>query len=177
MSTIVAGHNAASFVSDNQRQATGHDTVQTPVAEEVSHTTDHDLSRQDATSRDLSRLANETVEHRNAPAISDRERELYEQLLATYKGRIEDLAQGKNMLQEDKKMLVEQLLSNNKQIDNFFSSDRDTKKLFGNIQSFISFIWPGSKRSEPNGELPQTFTPVVRDLPDRFDETQEGRDR
>jgi hypothetical protein len=110
----------------------------------------------------------------NCQVASRRERELYEQLLETYKDRVGDLTKDKVMLQEDKKMLVEQLMSKDKQIEHFFSSERDTKKLFGNIQSFISYIWPGTKQQGGGENLPQTYGPVVRDLPDGLDE-REGK--
>jgi hypothetical protein len=175
--SIVAEHNTNSFEHDNSRQATEPDSSPTPVAQEVSHTTTPDLSRPDAASRDLSRQVDETVQHLNMPGISERERELYEQLLATYKDRIEDLVQDKNLLQEDKKMLVEQLLSKDKQIEHFFSSERDTKKLFGSLQNIMTYLWPGSKRQEPSEKLPQAYGQVVRDMPDGLDDHHEGSDR
>ena len=111
------------------------------------------------------------------PGISERERELYEQLLVTYKDRIEDLVQDKNLLQDDKKMLVEQLLSKDKQIEHFFSSERDTKKLFGSLQNIMTYLWPGSKRQEPSEKLPQAYGPVVRDMSDGLDDHHEASDR
>jgi hypothetical protein len=97
--------------------------------------------------------------------------------LAAYKDRIEDLAKDKILLQEDKKMLVEQLLSKDRQIEHFFSSERDTKKLFGSLQNIMTYLWPGSKRKEASEELPQTFAPVVRDVPDGLDEHRRNGDR
>jgi hypothetical protein len=70
----------------------------TPVAEVIPHTTTSDQSRPDAVSRDLSRQIDETVQHLNMPGISERERELYEQLLATYKDQIQDLMNDKTLL-------------------------------------------------------------------------------
>ena len=135
------------------------------------------MSRHDETSRDMSRQANETVEHKSTTTMTERERELYEQLLVTYKDRVEDLVKDKNMLQEDKKMLVEQLLSKDRQIEHFFSSERDTKKLFGSLQNIMTYLWPGSKRKEASEELPQTFAPVVRDMPDGLEDHRHDGDR
>lgn len=177
LSSIVAEQNAVFLSDDTQRQATGPDVSQAPVVKEISHATQPDIPRQDTSGRDVSRQSNETVQHQNSISLSERERELYEQLLATYKDRIDDLVRDKSLLQDDKKMLVEQLLSKDKQIEHFFSSERDTKKLFGSLQNIITFIWPNSKRKKPNEELPQAFAPVIRDVPDGLDERQNDGDR
>ncbi len=106
----------------------------------------------------------------NSILHSERERELYEQLLATYKDQIDELKSDKTLLQKDKQMLVEQLLSKDKQIEHFFSSERDTKKLFGSLQNIMTYLWPNSKRKEPSEELPQAYSPVIRDMPDGLDD-------
>ena len=74
-------------------------------------------------------------------------------------------------------MLVEQLISKDRQIEHFFSSERDTKKLFGSLQNIMTYLWPSSKRKDPAEELPQTFAPVVRDMPDGLDDHREGSGR
>ena len=83
----------------------------------------------------------------------------------------------KKLLPEDKKMPMEQLISKDKQIDHFFSSERDTKKLFGSLQNIMTYLWPGSKRKEPSEELPQAYGPVVRDMPDGLDEHHDDSNR
>jgi len=87
------------------------------------------------------------------------------------------LVKDKVLLQEDKKMLVEQLFSKDKQIEHFFSSERDTKKLFGSLQNIMTYLWPGSKRKEPSEELPQAYGPVVRDMPDGLEERHDDSNR
>jgi hypothetical protein len=73
-------------------------------------------------------------------------------------------------------MLVEQLLAKDKQIEHFFSSERDTKKLFGSLQNIMTYLWPSSKRKDPREELPEAFGPVVRDVGSGLDdEHREGR--
>lgn len=173
LSPMVADQSKSSFADDNLRQPTEPDMSLPPVAQEANHATPYDSARPVATDRDLSRPeqgAHETVEQKNARMLSERERELYEQLLETYKDRIGDLVKDKTLLQEDKKMLVEQLVSKDRQIDHFFSSERDTKKLFGSLQNIMTYLWPSSKRKEPNEELPQAYGPVVRDMADGLDD-------
>ena len=169
----VVDHNITYFSNDSARQTKAHDTVLPTVVQQISSATDDDISRQDTTSRDLSRVPDETVEHKIPIGMTDRERKFYEQLLATYKDHIDDLVKDKSLLQEDKKMLVEQLLSKDRQIDHFFSSERDTKKLFGSLQNIMTYLWPGSKRKEPSEELPQAYGPVVRDMPTGLDHHEE----
>jgi hypothetical protein len=41
----------------------------------------------------------------------------------------------------------------------------------------MTYLWPGSKRKEASEELPQTFAPVVRDMPDGLDEHRHDGDR
>jgi hypothetical protein len=142
-----------------------------PVAQKMSYAAPADMSGHVSTSRDMSR-ADETVEQKSERPLSDRERELYDQIVETYKDQIVELMSDKKLLQEDKKMLMEQLISKDRQIDHFFTSERDTKKLFGSLQNIMTYLWPGSKRSEPSEALPQTFSPVVRDVPDGLDDDQ-----
>src|SRR3954451_24774293 len=54
-----------------------------------------------------------------------------------------DLRKDKETLQADKLALVEQLVTKDKQIERFFSSERDTKTLFGTLQSLVASILPG----------------------------------
>jgi hypothetical protein len=174
LSPSVAEQNTNSFTHDIARQATEPDTSSPTDAEDVSHATQPDVSRHAAASPDASRQRDETVERNIVTVMSERERELYEKLVTNYEDQIEDLIKDKSMLQEDKKMLVEQLISKDKQIEHFFSSERDTKKLFGSLQNIMTYLWPNSKRKEPHEELPQAYGPVVRDMPDGLDE-REGK--
>jgi hypothetical protein len=112
----------------------------------------------------------ETVEQQTLIALSDKERELYEQIVVTYKDQIEELRGDKNLLQDDKKMLMEQLVSKDRQIEHFFSSERDTKKLFGGLQNIMTYLWPSSKRKDPMEELPEAYGPVVRDVGNGLDD-------
>ena len=113
---------------------------------------------------------NETVEHQTVITLSERERELYEQIVDTYRDQIEELKGDKKLLQDDKKMLMEQLISKDRQIEHFFSSERDTKKLFGSLQNIMTYLWPGSKRKDPTEELPEAYGPVVRDVGNGLDD-------
>jgi hypothetical protein len=169
LTQVVAQEPQREFANDNSRQATSPDVSHPAVVQQESHATTIDTIRPAATSRDLSR-DDETVEQKNVPPLSERERELYDQIVETYKDQIVELQNDKKLLQDDKKMLMEQLISKDRQIDHFFSSERDTKKLFGSLQNIMTFLWPGSKRSEPSEALPQSFAPVVRDVPDGLDE-------
>ena len=65
---------------------------------------------------------------------------------------------------------MEQLISKDRQIEHFFSSERDTKKLFGSLQNIMTYLWPGSKRKDPTEELPEAYGPVVRDVGNGLDD-------
>ena len=175
LSPSVAEAMQENFAYYNERQATSADVSQPTVVEHSSHPTTIDMSRPTATSRDMSRdqaQHDETVEHKNVTALSARERDLYEQILETYKDQIIDLKKDKTLLQDDKRMLTEQLISKDKQIEHFFSSERDTKKLFGSLQNIMTYLWPNSKRKKQTEDLPQAYGPVVRDMPDGLDDRQ-----
>jgi len=169
VSASVVEENQNTFHHDSTRQAT-EQNVSSPVEPAPqSRSTSNDMSRQDATGNDMSGQ-NETVEQQTLIALSDRERELYEQIVATYKDQIEELRSDKKLLQDDKKMLMEQLISKDRQIEHFFSSERDTKKLFGSLQNIMTYLWPGSKRKDPTEELPEAYGPVVRDVGNGLDD-------
>ncbi len=64
-----------------------------------------------------------------------------EKIISLYESRIEELT-------EDKKMLVEQLITKDKQIDQFFASERDTKSLTGRLQSLMNALWPSAQKQQ-----------------------------
>jgi hypothetical protein len=129
-SRYVAVENQRDTKDDVQRQETTPDLSQPVVSAQPSHTTPSDASRPDATSRDAS-------------AELKRIEELYAQLLAAYKEQAEDLRKDKTTLQADKEALLAQLLAKDGQIERFFTSERETKTLFGTLQTLIASIMPG----------------------------------
>jgi hypothetical protein len=106
--------------------------AQPVVPAQESHPTPSVTSRQDATGRDAS-------------AELTRIEELYGQLLAAYKEQAEDLRKDKTALQADKEALLAPLMTKDRQIERFFSSERDTKTLFGTLQSLVASIPRASK--------------------------------
>ena len=143
---------------DTPRPATTHtptpDTSAPVGTAEESHPTSDDTSRHDATGRDLSRHAERAFEEKVA-ALNEQQRELYDRLLATYKEQIDGLKQDKDELQKDKRALLEQLTTKDQQIDRFFASERDTKTLFGSLQTLMNSIWPSSAKKDGD-----TFVPM-----------------
>jgi hypothetical protein len=147
MSTSVAELKQSNFANDNARQQ-NLENVSAPVERtEQSHTTTSDMSRPDAAGRDMSEHS-ETVEPNFILESIARERGMYEQILESYKDRIEDLTTDKKSLQIDKEILVEQLRSKDKQIDQFFASERDTKSLTGRLQSLMNALWPSAQKQQ-----------------------------
>jgi hypothetical protein len=130
------------------------DTSSPVVTSEESHATTDDVSRPVATGRDVSRHEERAFQAQVA-ALNEQQRELYDRLLATYKEQIDGLKQDKDELQKDKRALLEQLTTKDKQIDRFFASERDTKTLFGSLQTLMNSIWPSNGKKE--GE---TFVPM-----------------
>ncbi len=63
-------------------------------------------------------------------------------------GQIEDLRKDKTTLQADKEALLAQLVTKDKQIERFFSSERDTKTLFGTLQTLVASILPGKQSGD-----------------------------
>lgn len=121
---------------------------------EESHSTSDDMSRSVATGPDTSRHFERAFEEKVA-ALNEQQRELYDRLLATYKEQIDGLKEDKDELQKDKRALLEQLTTKDRQIDRFFASERDTKTLFGSLQTLMNSIWPGA--SKKSGD---TFVPM-----------------
>ncbi len=119
------------------------------VTAQQSHPTGDDLSRQDATSRDVS-SGTETEEHKKLGALSEAERQLYERMISYLEEQRADLMNDKELLQSDKESLIRQLEAKDRQIDHFFTSERDTKTLLGSLESLMNAIWPG--RSKEVGE-------------------------
>lgn len=111
---------------------------------EESHPTSDDTSRRD-----------ERAFQAQVAALNEQQRDLYDRLLATYKEQIDGLKQDKDELQKDKRALLDQLTTKDRQIDRFFASERDTKTLFGSLQTLMNSIWPSSTKKEGD-----TFVPM-----------------
>ena len=111
------------------------------VSAQPSQPTASDAPRHDATRRDVS-------------AELEKVEELYAELLAAYKDQADDLKKDKILLQADKAALLEQLVTKDKQIERFFSSERDTKTLFGTLQTLVASIIPG--RSSGSRYVPES---------------------
>ena len=71
------------------------------------------------------------------------------------------------MLFGQMKIKDDQLLAKDRQIDLFFASEKDTKRITTSLQNLMSYLWPGTKRDEGRGSLPQAFEAVVRDIPEQ----------
>ncbi len=172
MSAPVATGIPSDVGRGNERQAATKIISTAVVPEEVSHTTTPDKSRHVATSRDVS---GQPMGDPAPPqsSFSSAERDLYERLLAHLEEQNEWLAKDKQSLQVDKEVLVRQLESKDKQIDRFFASERDTKTLFGSLQSLINGIWPKASK----GEVGERYVPVREALESGLDPHQrEGRE-
>lgn len=90
------------------------------------------------------------------PTLANVERDLYERLLGHLEEQTQQLAQDKQTLQVDKDVLVRQLEAKDKQIERFFASERDTKTLFGSLQTLINGLWPRASR----GEIGDRYVPM-----------------
>ena len=120
---------------DTPRHASSADVSQPVVAAQPSQSTTPDASRHDATGRDAS-------------AELERIEELYKKIVTMTEAQIEDLRKDKETLQADKAALVDQLVTKDRQIERFFSSERDTKTLFGTLQTLVASILPGRSSGE-----------------------------
>ncbi len=119
---------------DPVRQPTTHDSSAPADPAQPSQTSTDDLSRPAATGRDVSGI--------------ERERSLYEKMITMQDDEIAEL-------RKDKIMLVTQLEMKDKQIDHFFSGERDTKTLLGRLQSLFNSALPSrtsGTRYVPEGE-------------------------
>lgn len=74
-------------------------------------------------------------------------------------------------MQADKEVLVQQLQSKDKQIDRFFASERDTKTLFGSLQSLINGIWPRASK----GDVGDRYVPMREALDSGLESQREER--
>ena len=135
-------------VEENQSVMDGDTIRQTPVAEmsqpvvpaQPSQSSSPDTSGLDATRRDTS-------------AELEQIKALYGELIIAYKDQAEELRKDKASLQIDKAALLEQMVTKDRQIERFFSSERDTKTLFGTLQTLVASLLPG--RSGGNRYVPQ----------------------
>jgi hypothetical protein len=156
---------------DSVRQPATESVSSPVVPAEASHTTSNDEPRQVATSRDTSDAP--VIESQPAqPSFSNAERDLYECLLAHLEEQTQQLAKDKQTLQADKEVLVRQLDAKDKQIDRFFASERDTKTLFGSLQSLINGIWPRASR----GELGDRYVPMREALDSGLDAHRQSQE-
>ncbi len=166
MSPPVAEANREYFEHDKPRQATSPDRPEPVVTAQPSHPTASDMTRHDATGRDLSGGA-ETAEPKKQ-ALSDAERELYERIIAHLEEKSEYLAGDREMLIKQLEVKDRQLETKDRQIDHFFSSERDTKTLLGSLQSLMNAIWPGRSK-----EIGERYVPM-RDALDSGLDRREG---
>lgn len=149
---------------DNQRQAATEVVSSPVVSAELSHSTSNDQPRLVATGRDTSdELASSSTPVQSS--FSNAERDLYERLLAHLEEQTDQLAKDKQTLQADKGVLVRQLEAKDKQIERFFASERDTKTLFGSLQSLINGIWPRASK----GEVGERYMPMREALDSGLD--------
>lgn len=171
VSAPVASAIAEDVSSDKERQAATENLSSPVVTAEESHTTTSDQPRQVATSRD----SGEELMSTPTPAHTsfDAERALYERYLAHLEEQNQWLVKDKQTLQTDKEVLVRQLEAKDKQIDRFFASERDTKTLFGSLQSLINGIWPKASK----GELGDRYVPMRDALESGLDSHQSGEGR
>jgi hypothetical protein len=107
----------------------------------------HDDTSRQAPTRDVSQPGASAQPSQTTPSDASAElkriEELYGQLLAAYKEQAEDLRKEKTTLQTDKQVLLAQLMTKDRQIERFFTSERETKTLFGTLQTLIASIMPG----------------------------------
>ena len=141
-------------VTENASVPSGH--VETPVG------TSPDMSRQREAPQ-----GRETSAREKEDMPSSRERELSERIISRLEKENEELRADKVMLFEQMKIKDDQLLAKDRQIDLFFASEKDTKRITTSLQNLMSYLWPGTKRDEGRGSLPQTFEAVVRDIPEQ----------
>ena len=141
MSRPVAQENTDDYPHNNERHAPTDSVSPVVESSQQSHTTSSDTPDVVATGRDWSRQHSRDGQH-----MTEQERALYDRLLATYEIQLDELRKDKGFLQTDKEALLAQLVSKDKQIDRFFMSERDTKTLFGSLQSLMSAIWPSAAK-------------------------------
>ena len=142
MSGHVGEEKSTGMEHDEQRHVATSNVSEPVVTSQDNHATENDMSRPDATKRDVS------------AEVSERERALYEARIAELNERVHDLRADKDTLTGDKEKLYAQLATKDAQIDRFFSSERDTKTLFGSLQTLIASIMPGSQKSSSDKYVP-----------------------
>ena len=180
VSPVVAEEKQAHLPDTNERQSLTPQTSSPVGSAQQSHTTAPDKSRHDATSRDLPR-SDETQEPANRGAVSEGERELYERMITILQEQNADLLKDKDRQRHDMELLAKQLevkdrqleKTKDRQIEHFFSSERDTKTLLGSLQSLMNAIWPTRSR-----ELGERYAPMRDALEsglERRGETGDGR--
>ncbi len=169
VSPVVAEENQIHLGDTSDRQGPTPQMSPPVASAQAGHTTASDMSRQDATGRDLSESGETSAPH--AGGLSNIERELYERLLTHSEEQIAELMRDKEALKFDKDALLRQLEAKDKQIDRFFESERDTKTLAGRLQSLMSALWP--KKAEEAGER---YVPVHEALESGLDQREENGD-
>lgn len=161
-SRLVAPETQSTIEPDQERPPT---TAAAPLpvsTAQPSQATDPD---QVATGRDAS---GHDVPTETRAGLGERERALYDRLVETYQQQLEELSKDKAHLQTDKEAMLRQLEAKDRQIDRFFTSERDTKTLLGSLQSLVNAIWPGSSKSA------ERFAPVRDALDSGLDQPGDG---
>ena len=85
-----------------------------------------------------------------------------------------DLLKDKELLQADKEALLRQLEMKDKQIDRFFSSERDNKSLMARLQNMVHSIWPQLVSGKGEGDR---YVPMAEALDASLPSEREERER
>ncbi len=115
--------------------------------------------------------SSETPQLKDALSLTAAERELYERMITYLEEQRTDLMNDKELLQSDKDILIRQLEAKDKQIDHFFTSERNTKTLLGSLQSLMNALWPGRSK-----EVGERYVPMRDALDSGLDHDRDRRD-
>ena len=153
----VAEENQSDFTTDTERHAPTENVSSPVVPAEESHATPADASRHDATNRDVTE------------AVARLE-ELQKQMFDMTKEQIEELRRDKSMLVEQLAIKDRQLATKDMQIERFFTSERETKTLFGRVTGMLNGIWP----NKPPGDR---YVPESEALGSGLEHLQQDQER
>ncbi len=129
VSRRVARENQMDSSDDMHRQGTSENVTHPVVSAQESHSTPSDTSRPDATGNDMS----EVVARIDA---------LQQKMLELTEAQIDELKNDKKILLEQLAVKDKQLQEKDMQIGRFFTSERETKTLFGRVTGMLNGIWP-----------------------------------
>ena len=86
------------------------------------------------------------------------------------KEQIEDLRKDKKMLTEQLAIKDQQLTAKDMQIERFFTSERETKTLFGRVTGMLNGIWPNKAPGD-------RFVPASEALDSGLEHIQEDKEQ